>query len=231
MIKKLLREFFLLPCVEQRALLLLSCFLVLSLAVRIFIQRLPEREMPGMDQFLKDSKEVMAALSRSDSLGRMPPDHPAGQAGTRAIHPTATTMEIPPPVAPININGVDSAGLLPLPGIGPVFAGRIIGYRNLLGGYYTTEQLQEVYGLNQETVLHLGSGVYADTADIVQMKVNKAGFRDLLRHPYLEYEDVKSLVRYREMEGGIGSLGEIRDNHLLPDSTVERIRPYLDFDR
>ena len=71
--------------------------------------------------------------------------------------------------------------------------------------------------------------IYIDTTDIEMLKINSAGFRDLLRHPYLEYEDVRALMKYRDMEGSVRSFHEIMENNLLADTTLERILPYLDF--
>src|SRR5665647_1059817 len=47
----------------------------------------------------------------------------------------------------LDLNSADSLHLLEIPGIGPVFASRIIRYRTLLGGYYAVDQLREVYGM------------------------------------------------------------------------------------
>ena len=48
----------------------------------------------------------------------------------------------------LNLNQADSLALIEIKGIGPVFAKRIIEYRELLGGYYDKHQLLEVYGLD-----------------------------------------------------------------------------------
>ena len=129
----------------------------------------------------------------------------------------------------MGLNEADSVALLKLPGIGPVFAGRIIKYRSLLGGYYRIEQLSEIYGMRQETLDLVNPFLVLDTTFLKKLKLNKCEFRDLLRHPYLEYEDVLALVNYIDLEGEIRSHVEIRENGLLADSTLERIVPYLDF--
>ena len=127
------------------------------------------------------------------------------------------------------MNTADSVQLLPLPGIGPVFAGRIIKYRNLLGGFTGIDQLEEVYGLKKETIRLISNRIWFDTTIISTMDINSATFGDLLRHPYLQLEDVKALVKYRDFALQIGSLQELRDNHLLPDSTFKKVSPYIQF--
>ena len=51
----------------------------------------------------------------------------------------------------IELNLADSLQLVSLPGIGPGYTKRIIKYREKLGGFYSVEQLSEVYGFPTET--------------------------------------------------------------------------------
>lgn len=238
MFRRWLREYYLLSRGEQRALLMLSLSLMLAVAVRLTVQLLPGKDPPGMSAFMQESREIIAALDRMDSLS-----------SERAYKGSAgDTLDVPDdryrsgaPVAgpapglwkpkPIDINRADSAQLLPLPGIGPVFSGRIIRYRELLGGFASVHQLSEVYGLRPETVVQIEASILVDTAAIRRLDMNGSSFSDLLRHPYLDFADVKALVDYRDFSGRIGSVREIRDNHLLSDSTMDRMIPYMDFDR
>jgi len=136
MINKILRELFLLPRGEQRALILLSLLLILSLVVRMAVQLLPSRPPPGMERFILESHAVIAALERKDSLNN--------SAFTKKTLPkpedSFSRSQVRVNQTPIPINSADSVQLLPLPGIGPVYAGRIIRYRELLGGYVQTDQ-------------------------------------------------------------------------------------------
>lgn len=58
--------------------------------------------------------------------------------------------------ATIDLNSADTLLLTRVPGIGAAFARRIYKYRELLGGYYVVEQLQEVYGMDRElSLIHI----------------------------------------------------------------------------
>jgi DNA uptake protein ComE-like DNA-binding protein len=230
MIRKILREFYLLPRGEQRAMILLSLLLVISLGIRITVQMLPGCKPAGMEQFLEESRKIMADMAKADSLAAINQDSIASV--RRNTYPSSRRKSYhrpPVPATPINLNTVDSAGLLPLPGIGPVFAGRIIKYRNLLGGFAHADQLNEVYGIDRETVLKISPILYIDTSKITRLDLDSASFRELLRHPYLEYEDVKAIVKYRDRMGPVLSIQELRENMLVPDSILEKIGPYLQF--
>jgi DNA uptake protein ComE-like DNA-binding protein len=129
----------------------------------------------------------------------------------------------------IDLNLADSDQLLPLSGIGPVFAGRIVKYRDLLGGFVSPDQLKEVYGMPPETVDRVSDRIYIDSAAIRKIRLDSATFGELLRHPYLDYDQVKALVDYREFKGNITSLNELQINHILHDTSLSKLVGYFDF--
>ncbi len=222
MIKRLLRELYLLPRGEQRALVGVTLLLLLSLLLRIVVQFLPGREPAGVEEFEQEAKAMMAAFARADTLERVRTDVFRRARTTPYDHAV-------PFAQPININRADSVQLLPLPGIGPVFAGRIVKYRNLLGGFVHVDQLAEVYGMPVETIDLIRSRVFIDSTAIRKICLDSASFSELLRHPYLEFEQVKALVQYRSFAQSIKSLIELQDNHVLSDTTINLIGGYFDF--
>jgi competence ComEA-like helix-hairpin-helix protein len=231
MSRRLFREFYLLPRGEQRALILLSLLLILSLLFRITISLIPEREPGGMEEFEQEARSILASLAAADSLRQstagklMVEEEGPPAAGFRDRTPEKRGY----PPQPIDINRADSVQLLPLPGIGPVYAGRIVKYRNLLGGFVQVEQLAEVYGISMETLDRIRERIYADTTAIRKIRLDSATFSDLLRHPYLKFENVKALVEYRDFAGTIQSPRELQDNAILPDTLLQKLIPYLNF--
>ncbi len=226
------------PRGEQRAVILVSLLLILSVIIRIGVHLLPGRDPPGMEEFVQESRKLMAALAEDDSLERSKYTCTENREGKKSEYfiqgragPAGTTVpgSVSDHLEPIELNSADSASLLPLPGIGPVFAGRIIRYRNLLGGYVNASQMEEVYGLRREIIDLISEDIWIDTLAIRKIDLDNASFRDLLRHPYLEIDDVKALVRYRDFVGHIRSVEELREQQLLSDSTLVRISSYLGF--
>ena len=110
-----------------------------------------------------------------------------------------TSGEKNPPRQKINLNTADSTALMTLRGIGAVFASRIIKYRNLLGGYYDKSQILEVYGITKETYSLFCDDIAASADDIVKIPVNTASFKEILHHPYFDYDMVVKIVREREV--------------------------------
>jgi len=127
----------------------------------------------------------------------------------------------------VELNTADSLALVGLSGIGPVFARRIIRYRNLLGGFYSTKQLLEVYHFSPETYRRITPYVYADTLKIRRIRINFADFSELLRHPYLNKKQVVEIIRFREKNGAIEQLSGLEISPYFDDVLVEKIKPYF----
>ena len=128
----------------------------------------------------------------------------------------------------LDINQADSAAFRQVPGIGPVFSSRIVRYRELVGGFYETGQLLEVYGLDsshyQQIKPHLFIGPNYSNR---QIDLNKATFADLIRHPYLDRNQVNAILRLRDQHGPFRSTEDIRRSHLIDDTDWRRLSPYI----
>ena len=130
----------------------------------------------------------------------------------------------------LNLNSCDSASLEALPGIGPVLSARIIKYRYLLGGFISTEQLKEVYGLTEETFEMISQRIFADSLAVKKIRINEADFKVLIRHPYFKKNEVSATLKYREFKGKIDGIGEMTENNLITAETARKIGAYLDFE-
>ncbi len=130
-------------------------------------------------------------------------------------------------VRAFELNGSDTLQLEGIYGIGPVLSRRIIRYRDLLGGFYSREQLKEVYGLQEQQYEQLVRHVFIDTGLLERMNLNTVEREVLSGHPYLSTYQADAIIAYRDFSGEWQDIDEIRHNELLPDSVFERIRPYL----
>jgi len=130
----------------------------------------------------------------------------------------------------IDMNKCDSAALEHLPGIGPVLSARVIKYRHLLGGFVSVSQLKEVYGLSEETYNLIAVRVFADSADVKKININKAEFKDLIRYPYINRYDVQAILKYRELKGKISGMSDLIENKLLTIEKAVKVRPYLKYE-
>lgn len=126
----------------------------------------------------------------------------------------------------IEINTADSASLERLRGIGGVLAKRIIKYRNLLGGFYSQNQLLEVYGINNELINKLKNNLSIDTSYIVKFDLYKCEKSVLFKHPYIGKAIAYNILKYRSCYPNNTIQNMIAEN-ILPHDVFEKLRPYL----
>ncbi len=127
----------------------------------------------------------------------------------------------------IDLNAADTTMLKRIPGIGSYYAGKVCRYRERLGGFLSVSQIKEVEGLPENVEKWF---IVAEDAEVKRINVNAATFRELVRHPYLNYEQVKAICNYRQTYGKLKSW---RDLSLDPNFTAadfKRLAPYFAFE-
>ncbi|GAB3497127.1 helix-hairpin-helix domain-containing protein [Spirosoma knui] len=133
-----------------------------------------------------------------------------------------------PVLQPFDINTADTSQLIALKGIGATLAGRIVKYRDALGGFISTDQFRDVYGLDSSAVDELLKfGKIRTSAR--KIPVNTASAEELDHHPFLSRRQAQIIVSYREQHGAYTSAESLKPIRILDAKTIEKIAPYLEF--
>lgn len=127
----------------------------------------------------------------------------------------------------IQINSCDTELLVGKVHLQGWMAARIIKYRNLLGNFYSVEQLQEVYGLKKSVYLNIKKYFSCDSTLVKRIDLNHATFKALVHHPYLDYETTKKIVNSRRSLDGFNELSELKSAAGITDSLYNKISHYL----
>lgn len=130
------------------------------------------------------------------------------------------------PVSLIDLNASDSSELVKLPGIGPVFAAKIMRYRDNLGGYTDIAQLMEIAGLPDSLMEWF---VVTDTVPVRKILVNTATLAELRRHPYIDFYQARAIIEFRRERGKIKGPEQLSFMEEFTDQDLIRLEPYLDF--
>ena len=138
-----------------------------------------------------------------------------------------TKEKIKDPSFVIEINSADTAEFALLNGIGPVLSKRIVAFRKALGGFYSPEQLKEVYGISAETIERNISHLQVDTLLLKKIDINKASLRKLKAHPYIGFYLAKDIVEYRKKNYPVRSIKEIFSLKYFTPKERERLSEYL----
>ncbi len=128
----------------------------------------------------------------------------------------------------ISLNTSDTTEWKKVPGIGSSYSSRIVKYRALLGGFNSKVQLLEVYGIDSEMYSRISRYITEDS-NFTKIKINELEFKDLLRHPYLNYSQVQAIVNLRDKKGNITSINELSMFDEFTNEDIERLKPYLEF--
>lgn len=129
----------------------------------------------------------------------------------------------------LNINQCDTSMLMKIPGIGSSFAKRISSYRDLLGGFYRIEQLQEVYGMYEELYVKIIPYLKVESDSIRTIAANSASLEKLKSHPYINFYQAKAIVKMRKKRWKLENIGDLSLLEEFSSEDLERINPYLTF--
>ena len=127
----------------------------------------------------------------------------------------------------VELNGADSLELMRLRGIGPVYAKRIIRYRELLGGYNDKEQLMEVWGMDKNRYEMIKEHLRVNRDSIHKININIVTFKKLMKHPYIGYDIARGIVEARKNHGEIINIEDIMRMKGMTDSIYSKLMPYV----
>lgn len=213
---------------SDRVVLILLVVLILSY---VLYSGVTAKGLPGMTEVPDTIPPVVAKLDtvpqapvekekntpapiRTDRYPGPPPEAKRAEAYLPKLKPGAT----------IDLNSADTTLLKRVPGIGSSFAHRIVKYRDLLGGYYVVEQLQEVYGMDRERydAIHpyftVGRSVRPLTLTIDSISY----------HPYLSWRHKRTLRRLLEEEQPLDWSHLMATGDFTRDDSL-RLAPYMPF--
>ena len=146
-----------------------------------------------------------SSLSKSSSKA-----YPVSSSKTHSSSTSSSSSASSKKIPVLELNSTDSIALVDLPQIGEVMASRIQRYRDRLGGFVNYKQLYEIKGMDSARFATVRPYLLLDTTRIHKLEVNRDEFKTLLRHPYLEYEQVKAIVNHRERKGLIRNWEQLK---------------------
>lgn len=126
----------------------------------------------------------------------------------------------------LDLNAATEAMLVALPGVGAYTAQKIIAYRDRLGGFLDVNQLQEVRGLNSETLEKIRPYFEINTS-VQKIKLNEVNIERLKLHPYLTWNQANSIIKMRAQKGKFSSIDELKESVLIDEETYKKLLPYV----
>ena len=166
-----------------------------------------EEEYAQLEPFI-----VLPEVSRGKSAKSTSQSGVSTSSTTAPGSTTVTTAPSEKKAIPIvDLNTVDSTTLVELPQIGGYTASRILAFRDKLGGFIDKEQLRDVKGMDSARFTSIQPYILIGEAELRKIDVNRADFKTLVGHPYLNYEQVKRIVNQREKRGMIKNWAQLEE--------------------
>jgi DNA uptake protein ComE-like DNA-binding protein len=231
------REAFIFNRSEKRGFLLLTLLLLLTVAVRVvYFQYI---KPPHIAFSIPEKWTIGEAISNQTTSEALDTSfhHPyrKNDLYQRSVHNRWPFDSVPMKAysSPfkrsriIELNTADTLELRGLPSIGPWLSRKIVEYRDRLGGFYSSEQLLEVYRLTPGKLDTIAPFLVIDTSWVRRININTVTLDELLQHPYLSRSQAKGLLAYRGKHGAFDSVADLRKCLLIDENTFEKMRDYV----
>lgn len=128
----------------------------------------------------------------------------------------------------IEINSADFDVWVSLPGIGNKLAERIINFRNSLGGFYSCNQVKDVYGLADSVFQKINP--YLTCSGLIQkIKINSSDLDELESHPYITPRQARFIHEFRKQNQLIRNFQALEETQYFTKEWLLKIQPYLDY--
>ena len=230
-----MNDFFTFTKGERVAIIVLAAVIFLIIAANFFVAKRPSNVnfyLHNLDSiWALHDKSKDESLKTKECLSRQVTKSPSHQVKTKSLNVSKSELnsqklKANSPKLIVNLNSTDTTELKSLPGIGSFFARNIVEYREKLGGYVEINQLLEVYSFDSSRLETITPYINIDSISLRKINVNADDFKIILRHPYIEYEDVKKIVNHREKRGFIKNWEEYL-KVVGRNDVDERLRWYL----
>ena len=174
---------------------------------------------PDLFAKLKPYIDLPDSLAKDNKLGTM--QNPDKQDYTPKYEKKKTDIQA------FDLNKADTAQLKQLRGIGTVLAERIVKFREKLGGFHSTEQLSEVYGIKPEVLDQIKPLLLIGENSWQKININTADFNTLNKHPYIGYQAAKTILNYRKEHGNFKKSEDLLKTQALDQTKLDQLKPYL----
>ena len=212
---------------ERRGIVTLVMLILVIEGINALLPAMTIKEKHDLATFEQELKEFEAQLNCPDTSLKKS-ENRRTKSTFRPLSTDKKPTKADRQLIKVALNSADSLDLLNLYGIGPSFARRIMIYRGMLGGFYEEAQLLEVYGMDSTRLEMFHDQLTINTDSIIRIPINIASFKELLKHPYLDYETVKDIVNYRERISPITHPDTLR-SIIGYEPMFEKIRHYVEY--
>lgn len=130
----------------------------------------------------------------------------------------------------IEVNSATQEDYERLYGIGKVYAERIVKFRDRLGGFYSVNQIKDVFGIEDSTFQKFKKNLTIKPVKIKKININTASFEELSANPYFFSTVAKQIIGYRTKVKPFASVNDIKNLYFVRDhpEQFDKLSPYVE---
>jgi len=130
----------------------------------------------------------------------------------------------------IDINLATKEDLIRVYGIGEAISMRILKHKEVIGGFISMDQMQDVWGLSPEVIESLNNHfAIVSVPNIKKIDINNASLKELTQFYYFRYSLAKEIITYRSMNGDFKNIEDLTKIKGFPVDKAKIITLYLVF--
>jgi DNA uptake protein ComE-like DNA-binding protein len=127
----------------------------------------------------------------------------------------------------IELNSASANDLRKIKGIGETLSNRIIKYRDAMGGFFNSNQIFDVYGVESTNLDLVNITLEVDTSLVTMVNINNGEISDFTKHPLINSYQAKILIAYRKQHGNFRNESDIAASKAFTDKEMQAVLPYL----
>ncbi|HOG19531.1 MAG TPA: helix-hairpin-helix domain-containing protein [Salinivirgaceae bacterium] len=139
------------------------------------------------------------------------------------------TKEIKFEISKVELNTTTTSELSKSSGENFNVCGKIISYRNKLGGFLNQDQIDEIEDIPDSSKTNILNHIWIDPIQAKKINVNQADYKTLIQHPYVSKDFATKLIRYRNFVKEIKNSDELIKNRVATKQEIARLTEYLEF--
>lgn len=132
----------------------------------------------------------------------------------------------------IEVNTATAEDYEKLYGIGKVFATRIVTFRDKLGGFYSINQIKDVFGIEDSSFQKFKKNLTIKPVKPKKININNATFEELTTNPYFFSTVAKQIIGYRTKVKPFATLEDVKNLYFVRDHPehYDKMLPYISLD-
>lgn len=130
----------------------------------------------------------------------------------------------------IDLNSANAIDFRKLYGIGEKLSSRIVKFREKLGGFSSTNQIKEVYGVSDSLYDSFKTRLEIGPKELTKLKINSCTELELKAHPYIDWKKAKLIFNYRKDWSRIANWEVLLKEKILSKEDKIKLEPYIEFD-